>query len=138
MVRDSGVTVTPPPRRVRWKAPLGYHNLAAGHDDLVAIATVGRLRRVTACVPLDKVQSVRRVEGPIQRALSLATVDLDVAGRHVDASFKDRDHAEADRLVDELTVLCRAARAPGARPGGTARPSLRASIWWWSGPASIR
>jgi putative membrane protein len=118
VVADCGVVPTPPPRRAMLKAPLSFHNLAAGHDDVVAVATTGRLRRVTAWVPLEKVQSVRRVQGPVQRALGVATVHLDVAGRHVDASFKDRDVTEADRLVDDLTVLCRAARFTGTPPRG--------------------
>ena len=120
VVADRGVVPTPPPRRAMLKAPLSYHNLAAGHDDVVAVATTGRLRRVTAWVPLEKVQSVRRVQGPVQRALGVATVHLDVAGRRVDASFKDRDVTEADRLVDDLTVLCRAARFTGTPPRGAA------------------
>lgn len=111
VVADRGVVATPPPPRAKLKSPLSYHNLAAGHDDAVAVATTGRLRRVTAWVPLEKVQSVRRVQGPVQRALGVATVHLDVAGRRVDASFKDRDVLEADRLVEDLTVLCRAARS---------------------------
>jgi putative membrane protein len=121
VVTDLGVVPTPPPRRTMWKAPLSYHNLAAGHDDEVAVATTGRLRRVTAWVPLEKVQSVRRVQGPIQRALGVATIHLDVAGRRVDASFKDRDVTEADRLVEDLTALCRAARARVDTPGATRR-----------------
>jgi putative membrane protein len=114
VVVDRGVVPTAPPRRTMLKAPLSYHNLAAGHDDVVAVATTGRLRRVTSWVPLEKVQSVRRVQGPLQRALGVATIHLDVAGRRVDASFKDRDVQEADRLVEDLTVLCRAARSRGA------------------------
>jgi putative membrane protein len=113
---DRGVTLTPPPSRSRWKAPLSFHNLRAGHDDDVVIAVTGRLRRVTCWVPIEKVQSVRRVQGPLQRRLRVATVHVDVAGRRVDASFKDRDEDEADRLVDELAALGRAARTR-ALPG---------------------
>ena len=110
VIDDRGVVLTPPPTRTRWKAPLSYHFLAAGHDDEVVVAVTGRLRRVTCWVPLEKVQSVRRVQGPVQRALRLATVHVDIAGRRVDAAFKDRDVYEADRLVDELAARSRAAR----------------------------
>jgi putative membrane protein len=116
---DQRVALSPPPPRVRLKAPLSYHNLAAGHDDGLAVATTGRLRRVTCWVPLEKVQSVRRVQGPVQRALKVATVHVDAAGRRAQASFKDRDVGEAGRLVDELVAASRAARAReqrGARP----------------------
>jgi putative membrane protein len=121
VVDDRGVTLTAPPARSRWKAPLSYHNLAAGHDDTVVVAVTGRLRRVTCWVPLEKVQSVRRVQGPLQRALHVATVHVDVAGRRIDAAFKDRDEDEADRLVDELAARSRDARTRSG-PGPTAAP----------------
>ena len=69
-----------PPERAFWKAPLSYHFLASGSDGSVAAATTGRFRKVTTWVPLEKVQSVRRVQGPFQRAFNLASIYLDVAG----------------------------------------------------------
>jgi len=99
-----------PPRQARLKAPLSYHFLAAGHDGVMAVAVTGRVQRVTCWVPLEKAQSVRRVQGPVQRALHLATVHVDVAGRRVGAKFRDRAVDEADRLVQELALLSRGAR----------------------------
>jgi hypothetical protein len=57
-----------------------------------------------------KAQSIRRVQGPVQRSLRLATVHVDVAGKRVGARFKDRGVEEADRLVEELASLSRGAR----------------------------
>ena len=71
----------------------------------------GRLRRVTCWVPLGKVQSLREVQGPVQRRLQLASVHLDTAGGNVHAILRDRDAAEADRVLVELVDLARAARA---------------------------
>jgi putative membrane protein len=99
-----------PPRRARLKAPLSYHFLAAGQDSATAIAVTGRIRKVTTWLPLQKVQSVRLVSGPVQRSLSLATVHLDAAGRDVRAEFRDRPAAEAARLTEQLAALCRTAR----------------------------
>ena len=39
--------LTRPPRRARLKAPLSYHFLAAGHDGMLAVAVIGRVRRET-------------------------------------------------------------------------------------------
>jgi putative membrane protein len=72
--------------------------------------TSGRLRRLTCWVPLEKVQSLRHVEGPVQRRLGLASVHVDTAGRAVHATLRDRDAAEASRALAELTELTRAAR----------------------------
>ena len=70
-----------PPGHARWKAPLMYHFLAWGGDDRYLVAARGRLRRTTTWIPLEKVQSIRWVQGPVQRRLGLASVRLDVAGR---------------------------------------------------------
>ena len=127
-----GVLPTKPPRRARLKSPLSYHFLAAGHDDTFAVAVTGRVCRTTCWVPLEKLQSVRRVQGPVQRRLGLATVHVDVAGRRLAAEFRDRDGADAERLVPALAACSRTARAralPDPRPlptglaARTARPA---------------
>jgi putative membrane protein len=100
-----------PPRRARWKAPLSFHFLAWGGDDRYVVASRGRLRRVTTWVPLEKVQSIRWVQGPVQRRFALASVRLDVAGRHVAADIQDRDAAEAADTFARLPDLARVARA---------------------------
>ena len=113
----------PPPRRAGVKAPLSYHFLGAGHDHATAMGVTGRVRRVTTWLPLEKVQSVRMVSGPVQRRLSLATVSLDAAGRRVSAEFRDRDGAEAARLVEALATLCRTARRQAAPPVAAPAPA---------------
>jgi len=109
-VGDETPELSRPPSRARWKAPLEYHFLAAGHNGSLAVAVRGRVRRVTTWVPLAKAQSVRYVRGPLQRRLGLANVHLDAAGRHARADFAQRGEEEAVRLVDELAALSRTAR----------------------------
>jgi putative membrane protein len=101
-----------PPRRARWKSPLRYRRLGFGYDTRYAVATTGRLARIEAWVPLAKVQSVRRVEGPVQRTLRVATVHLDTAGKRVGAALRDVDGADSLRHLERLTELARAARRP--------------------------
>jgi putative membrane protein len=119
-----------PPRRARWKAPLSYHYLAAGHDGTLAVAVTGRVRRETVWVPLAKAQSVRFVQGPLQRWLGLATVHVDAAGRRVRAEFRERYHEEARALVAELAALSRTARKQAARatPVVSAGPAVPPSL----------
>ncbi|MGH7904124.1 MAG: PH domain-containing protein [Candidatus Dormibacteraceae bacterium] len=111
----------PAPRRARLRNPVRYHNLAWGRTSTCAVTTTGRVARVTAWVPLTKVQSLRLVQGPFQRALRLATIHLDTAGHGVHAALRDRDAGEADRLLSELVGLCRAARRSD-RPPAMAAP----------------
>ena len=104
-----------PPVRARWKAPLRYRNLAWGHNQSCAVTTTGRIARVTSWVPLTKVQSLRLVQGPLQRSLRLATIYLDTAGHSVHAAIRDRDADEARTQLIELIGLCRAARRADRR-----------------------
>jgi putative membrane protein len=118
---------SPPPRRARLKSPLSYHFLSAGHNEALAVAVTGRVQKVTLWVPLEKAQSIRRVQGPVQRALGLATVHVDVAGKRVGAKFRDRAVDEADHLVEELAARSRGARRlvsvdAGPRRVDAARP----------------
>jgi putative membrane protein len=86
------------------------------------VTTTGVLARVTCWVPLAKVQSLRRVEGPVQRRLRLATVHLDTAGRGVRAALRDRDRDEADAALAELVALSRRARRTGSIAAAPAPP----------------
>jgi putative membrane protein len=98
------------PERARWKSPLRYRFLAWGESDHCIVATTGRIRRVTSWVPFEKVQSLRRVQGPIQRRLRLATVHVDVAGKAMRATLRDRDETEAATALAGIAGKSREAR----------------------------
>jgi putative membrane protein len=110
IVPDAPTDRLRPPRRTLVKSPLRYRFLSYGRTDTCVVTTTGRIRRVTAWVPLAKVQSFRRVQGPVQRRLGLASVHLDTAGRSVHANLRDRDVHEADGVLASLVALGRAAR----------------------------
>jgi putative membrane protein len=102
---------TSPPSVARWKAPLSYHFLRWSGNDRFVVTAVGRVCRETTWVPLEKVQSIRWVQGPLQRWLDLATVHLDVAGKRISARISDRANTEALEILGTLPDLARAARA---------------------------
>ena len=106
--------VLAPPFAARWKAPLTYHFLGWNRDDRYVVASRGRVCRRTTWVPLDKVQSIRWVQGPLQRRLGLATVHLDVAGKRVSAKIQDRSDAETLEILAGLPDVARAARSAAA------------------------
>jgi putative membrane protein len=115
---------TKPPRRAQAKAPLSYHFLAAGHDTEMAVAVTGRLTRTTVWLRLEKVQSVRFVQGPVQRKLNLASVHADAAGKRVHVTFRDRPAKEAEHLLSHLANVSALARYGENRSHGPARRSL--------------
>jgi putative membrane protein len=98
-----------PPRRARWLAPLRWPALGAGLTDRVFATTDRLVTRELVIVPYARIQSVRVVQGPLQRWLRLATVHADVAGG-LNAVAHERDLAEARALAAELTDRARAAR----------------------------
>jgi putative membrane protein len=100
----------PPPRRAILKSPLRYRFLGWSRTETCVTTTSGRIRRVTVWVPFVKVQSLRRVQGPVQRRLKLVTLHLDTAGRNVHATLRDRDEGEAAQALGDLVRLCGAAR----------------------------
>ncbi|WP_326563240.1 PH domain-containing protein [Micromonospora sp. NBC_01796] len=109
---DLGVPLPPPPRRARWVHPLAQPVLGAGLTDRVFAVRSGLLTRQLVVVPYARIQSVRVVQGPLQRRLRLATVHADTAGG-AGAAALDRDLAEAWALAAELTARARAARNAG-------------------------
>jgi len=106
----------PPPQRARWKSPLRYHWLGYDWNDAALVVTGGRITRKTTWVPLARVQSLRLVQGPVQRRLRLASLHVDAAGKRVTAVVRDRDVEEAEQLLDALAEACRRAREPLHHP----------------------
>ncbi len=105
-----------PPRRAMLRAPLSYHFLAAWIGDTHVCARTGRITAHTVVIPLSKVQSVRLRQGPVQRALRLASVHVDTAGHRWQAAAHCRDAAEAEAMLERVAVSARQARrvrAPG-------------------------
>jgi putative membrane protein len=123
---------TTPPRRARLKAPLSFHFLSAGYDQRHAVCVTGRINRATTWVPLEKTQSVRRVQGPLQRPLGLATVHVDVAGKRTRAEFRDRTVEEAEHLLADLSAWSREARSHAApAPAAVSGPAVDGPAAGW-------
>jgi putative membrane protein len=121
LVPDRPSDQSPPPPRARWKSPVRYRMLGWGASESCVVTTSGRIRRTTCWVPLEKMQSLRRVQGPVQRRLRLASVHVDTAGRGVHATLRDRDVDEADQALARLADLARSARRPRSQHGDPAR-----------------
>ncbi|WP_213002071.1 PH domain-containing protein [Winogradskya consettensis] len=109
---DLGALPTaPPPRRARWLHPFAFRAMGAGLTPEVFVARTGVLTREMTLVPYARLQSVRVIQGPVQRLLDLATVYADTAGGQSGVA-KDRDVAEAWWLAEQLSIRARQARGP--------------------------
>ncbi|WBB82264.1 PH domain-containing protein [Micromonospora sp. WMMD882] len=111
-VHLDALPLTAPPDRARWLRPLSVRRLGAGLAEQVFAVRSGLVTRQVAMVPYARIQSVRVVQGPVQRRLRLATVHADTAGG-AGAAALHRDVTEAWELAAELTARSRAARLTG-------------------------
>lgn len=108
----AALPLTGVPEQAKWVAPLRRSILAAGLTDQVFATVDGLLTRSLTLVPYARIQSVRVVQGPVQRRLGLATLHVDHAGG-LSARAPERDANEAYALAAQLTERARAARAAG-------------------------
>ncbi|MEU4217971.1 PH domain-containing protein [Actinoplanes sp. NPDC026623] len=116
----AALVTTPPPARARWLNPIALTSMGAGLTDEVFVSRAGLLTRELTIVPYARLQSVRVIQGPLQRLLGLATVYGDTAGGRSGVA-RDRDVAEAWWLAEQLSLRARHARGPA--PQTTADPA---------------
>jgi len=104
-------TIRPVPPRARVFAPLRASVLGYQLGPAAFATRDGLLTRRLVIVPYGRIQSVRVRQGPLQRALRLATVHVDVAGGGPSGTAWHVDVAEARWLALALAEHSRAARA---------------------------
>ena len=97
------------PRRSRPFAPIGWRYRWVAADDVAFIARSGWLERTTDVVPHARTQSVELRQGPWQRRLGVATVEIHTPQGPVDADGPHLDAADARQVA--LAQLTRARRA---------------------------
>lgn len=101
---------TTSPRRARWLDPLVHRRTGfAATDDVLAVRS-GRLSRRTAVLPHEKTQSVAVSQGPLERALRLADVQLHSTPGPVTVAVPHLDAGDARALA-----AAQAVHAAGAR-----------------------
>ncbi|MFF5702040.1 PH domain-containing protein [Streptomyces sp. NPDC012794] len=111
----AGLEFTPSPRTgSRWVVPVWWKGYGLAVSEEVFAARRGRLCRRTEIVPHAKVQSVRRSQGPWERARGLADLHVDT-GANQTVTARLRAAAEARDLLHDQAVRSRTSRA-AARP----------------------
>lgn len=109
------VVLTAPPPRARWVAPVGRRFLGVGADDELVVSRRGVLSRRTHVVPHARVQSLQLHQGPVQRRLGLADLQVDSPPGPVQVRARHRDAGEARALMDRENDRTRSARSGQAR-----------------------
>jgi putative membrane protein len=96
--------------RSRWFAPIGYRYRWVAANETTFVASEGWVERTTSIVPHHKTQSVEVSQGPLQRRLGLATVEVHSPKGPVNADGRNLP-ADAARA----TMLAQLDRARKAR-----------------------
>ncbi len=100
-----------PPRESRLFAPIGWKFRAVAAGPKVFVARSGWIQRTTDIVPHHKTQSVSLAQGPLQRRLGLATIEVHTPKGPVNARGKNLEAAPARHMVFDQLQRARAARA---------------------------
>ncbi len=95
--------LTPVPPQARWVAPFAFRRLAAATTDELFISRGGVFTERHEIAVRARIQSIRYVEGPLQRRLGVASVYADLAGDHGTTAAHHQDVATARHLLDELS-----------------------------------
>ncbi|MGI9084272.1 MAG: PH domain-containing protein [Aeromicrobium sp.] len=91
-------------------APIGWRYRWVGIDDVAFVARTGWLERTTDVVPHARTQSVELRQGPWQRRLGVATVEVHTPKGPVDADGRNLDAADARRIAFDQLSRARLAR----------------------------
>lgn len=114
----------PSPPSARRRAWLQWSNLGVAQDDHVLAARRGFLTRKLAIIPHARTQSVEVSQGPWQRRLGLASVQVDTTPGPVVVRALHREAGQARALAEAQVARAAAARAAGPRERWmTDRPS---------------
>lgn len=97
--------------RSRWFAPIGWHYRWVAANPSTFVASEGWIERTTSIVPHHKTQSVELSQGPLQRRLGVATVEVHSPKGPVDADGRHLPAAEARTIMLAQLDRARAARS---------------------------
>ncbi len=125
-LHHDSVMLTPPPQRARWFSPLAYHWMGYGHDDRVVVTRTGWLTRNTFVIPHQRIQSLSLDQGPLDRLLGLATVNLHTSQATSANRILHADAAEVTRWMRQESAR---ARTSGQDSDPTATPASLTASW---------
>ncbi|MFY0408346.1 PH domain-containing protein [Solicola sp. PLA-1-18] len=110
-VDADSIPVEQVPRRSRWFAPIGWRRRAVGADERAFVTTTGWVTHRMDVVPHAKTQSVAISQGPLQRRLGLADLEVHTPDGPVNARGRNLDAARARQVGMRQLDAARAARA---------------------------
>ncbi len=90
------------PRSARWVSPIDWKRQTVKVRDGAVAVTAGRIGRWYQMVETPHIQELAFEQGPLQRSLGLANVDLDLVPGPFSVSVRDVGADQAREIVDKL------------------------------------
>ncbi len=109
--RDDAGGFVPAPRRARWVDPIGWRRHGVLVTDRALILRSGRWWRSVMVVPHERTQSLGVEQGPLQRALRVATFAAHSTPGPVTPRVRHLDEHVVASLLVQQAARSRAARA---------------------------
>ncbi|HYY12463.1 MAG TPA: PH domain-containing protein [Kineosporiaceae bacterium] len=100
----------PAPRRAFWVDPVGWRRIGVHVTHEALLVRRGRLHRRLDVVPHARTQSCAVTQGPVQRALGVASLQVHSTRGPVDPVVPHLLAQDAARLLDDQAVRARRAR----------------------------
>ena len=100
----------PAPPRAFWVDPVGWRRTGVRVTHLALLVRRGRLRRHLDVVPHARTQSCAVTQGPLQRALGVASLEVHSTRGPIDPIVPHLRVGDAARLLDDQAVRARRAR----------------------------
>ena len=100
----------PAPRQAVWVDPVAWRRTGVRVTHEALLVRRGRLRRHLDVVPHARTQSCALTQGPLQRALGLASVEVHSTRGPIDPVVPHLRLEDATRLLDDQAVRARRAR----------------------------
>lgn len=110
------------PRRSRWLDPVSWRRHGVAVTDSAMVMRSGRLLRSVMVVPHERTQSLALVQGPLERAMGLASFEVHSTQGPVSPVVHHLDQRVAAGLMDEQATRARRARAGAGPEMWMARP----------------
>ena len=113
------IPLNPVPERAKWFLWWGRKAHGWALTDELAISRSGRFKRRLNMADHARAQSIRLHQGPLDRRLNLATVEISLVDGPVHLQFNHLDPIDARRVLMQQPALARAVRARRAQTGLT-------------------
>lgn len=98
------------PDRARWLTPFGFRRHQWGVGEQALLARHGWLNHTISLVPHRRVQSIGLTQGPLQRLVNLAAIQVHTTDGPVRVVLYHLDPAVARQVLDEQMARARFAR----------------------------